>query len=86
MLLRGLALHFFACGIEDDQRFQTWALHLMVQVQNSQFHLGDMLMADMSNAAILLLCSQCWDEDLQDAAVEKILREQKPPHSVHTLQ
>ena len=51
----------------------------MVQVQNSQFHLGDMLMADMSNAAILLLCSQCWDEDLQDAAVEKILREQKPP-------
>ena len=57
----------------DDNRF-VWA-----QAQRCHFHLADMLTADLSNVAILLLCSQCWDPELQDAVISKVLQELKPP-------
>ncbi len=51
---------------------------LPVQVPDCSFHLADMLTADLSNVAILILCSQCWDKALQDAAVRKLLKELQP--------
>ena len=60
-------LHFLCTGMHQ--------LASLIQVQKVAFKAQDMLQADLSDTAILMLASLCWDEHLFNAAAHKICHE-----------
>ena len=52
--------------------------HCAMQVAAVSVHQLDMLEADLSQAGIVVLASQCWDASLLKAAVDKLQQEMRP--------
>ena len=49
-----------------------------MQVATVSVHQQDMLGADLSQAGIVVLASQCWDVNLLKAAADKLQQEMRP--------
>ena len=49
-----------------------------MQVATVTVHQQDMLEADLSQAGIVVLASQCWDASLLNAAADKLQQEMRP--------
>ena len=49
-----------------------------MQVSAVKVHQQDMLEADLSQAGVVVLASQCWDASLLNAAADKLQQEMRP--------